>query len=136
MPQRAASADAVREEVGATVLSKVLYGVIGTLIAVMLVAVGFLGRVVTEPSKSAAPTDTQAKANAQAVDQEFGILGEIAKVLGEDYVEADKAKSTVLRDGAIQGIFEALKDPHSTYISPSDYALQKNDFEEIGRAHV
>ncbi len=113
-------------------LTKVLYGVIGTLIAVMLVAAGFLGRGVVEQrsiAKIDLQVDAKAKANGQAVDQDFGILGEIAKVLGEDYVEADKAKSATLRDGAIQGIFEALKDPHSTYISPSDYALQKNDFE-------
>jgi len=110
------------------VLIKVLYGVVGTLIAVLLVAVGFLGRVVTEPGGSQA-VDAAAQANAAAVDQEFGILGEIAKVLGEDYVEADRAKAEVLRDGAINGIFQTLDDPHSTYISPDDYALQRSDFE-------
>ena len=42
---------------------------------------------------------------------------------------ADKAKAGTLRDGAIQGIFEALNDPHSTYIDPQNYALQKSNFD-------
>jgi len=113
------------------VLSKVLFGVLGTLVAVLLVAIGFLGRIVMEPARTQAP-DAAAKANAanaQAVDQDFAILSEIAKVLGEDFVQADQAKSSTLRDGAIEGIFAALKDPHSTYITPEDYAISKNDFE-------
>ncbi|MDA0301641.1 MAG: S41 family peptidase, partial [Chloroflexi bacterium] len=109
-------------------LIKVLYGVVGTLIAVLLVAVGFLGRVITEP-EGARAVDSVAQANAAVVDQEFGILGEIAKVLGEDYVESDRAKAEVLLDGALNGIFETLNDPHSAYITPDDYALQRSDFE-------
>src|SRR5439155_6242157 len=34
-----------------------------------------------------------------------------------------------LRDGAIKGMFEALDDPHSVYLDPQTYALQKGDFE-------
>lgn len=112
--------------------NKILFGVLGTMIAALLVAIGFLGRVVTEPVRShaAAAAATQADAaNADSVDKDFVLLGEIAKVLGADFVEVDRAKSGLLRDGAIQGIFEALKDPHSTYITPNEYAMQKNDFE-------
>ena len=110
-------------------LSKVLFGVLGTFIAILLVAIGFLGGVISESPRPSAAVAVAATANAGAVDKDFGILTEIAKVLGEDFVEADKAKSNLLLDGAIQGLFAPLKDPHSTYISPSDYALQKNDFE-------
>ena len=115
------------------VLNKVLIGIATTLVGVLLVAVGFMGRMavdrlggVTVPAVTANKADA---ANAAEVDKDFGILGEIAKVLGEDFVESEKAKAGTLRDGAIQGIFEALNDPHSTYIAPEDYALRKNDFE-------
>ena len=115
-------------------LNKVLIGVATTLVGVLLIAVGFMGRMAVDRlNGSTVPAATASSkadaANAAAVDKDFGILSEIAKVLGEDFVEADKAKAGTLRDGAIQGLFEALKDPHSTYISPEDYALQKNDFE-------
>lgn len=111
-------------------LIKVLYGVIGTLIAVLLVAVGYLGRGVAAElaARRDGPAAT-ASQNPKPSDADFAILKEIAEVLGQDYVEADKARPETLRDGAIQGLFEALNDPHSTYISPNDYALQKNDFE-------
>ena len=112
---------------------KILFGVLTTFIAGMLVAIGFLGRMVLEPTSVRAAVGGSSAAataaNARAVDQDFAILNEIAKVLGEDFVQADQAKATVLRDGAIDGIFAALKDPHSQYITPADYALQKNDFE-------
>ncbi len=109
-------------------VQKILIGVVTTLIAVALVSVGFLGRMVLD-QRGAQASGGGTAANSAAVDRDFGILGEIAKVLGEDFVESDKARADVLRDGAIQGMFEVLKDPHSTYITPDEYALQKNDFE-------
>ena len=115
-----------REEVGGAVLKKILLGVTGTLIVALLVASGFIGRMVFERLN---PDARAGAANAAQIDGEFSVLGEIAKVLGEDFVEADHAKAEALRDGAIAGIFETLNDPHSTYMTPNEYALQKNDFE-------
>jgi len=127
MPHRAAPATPSRGS-WRTLFIKVLYGVLGTLIAVALVATGFVGReLVTDLASRRGAGPSAVSADASNVD--FGILAEITKVLGEDYVEPDRAKPAALRDGAIQGIFEALDDPHSTYISPDDYALQKHDFE-------
>ncbi len=93
----------------------------GLLLAVLLVAAGFLGRMVVE-GPNGRPVATTAK-----LDPEF--IREIIGILSEDFVEPDRADPLRLFDGAIRGIFsEALKDPHSGYISPNDYALARNDF--------
>src|SRR3989338_3575730 len=86
-----------------------MLGVVVTLIAVFLVAAGFLGRVATAPGSPTASSSTAAKAAAapaggDKVDQDFAILSEIATVLGQDFVQADLATPGVLRDGAIKGI--------------------------------
>jgi carboxyl-terminal processing protease len=93
------------------------------LLAALLVAVGFLGRMVLEPQK---PTIA---AVPEGTDVDPEIINEIIAILGEDFVEPDRATPELLFDGAIQGIFsEGLNDPHSGYISPRDYQLARDDF--------
>jgi carboxyl-terminal processing protease len=112
----------------------VLIGLTTVLIAVMLVATGFLARVVTEPeaslSAAAAATGADAGATPSASDAaDFAILGEIAKVLEGDFVDPSRVDPELLLNGAILGLFNTLNDPHSTYIDPDTYALSHNDFE-------
>jgi carboxyl-terminal processing protease len=99
------------------------------LIGVLLVATGFLVRVVTEPASEVAPTATVAAPEASAGADTWGLLAEIAGVLQSEFVEPDAADTAILQDGAIRGLFEALNDPHSTYIDPDTFALSKDDFE-------
>ena len=99
------------------------------LIGVLLVASGFLIRVVTEPTSDAAPAATAVAANPEASTDSWAVLAEIAGVLQSDFVEPDATDTAVLQDGAIRGLFEALNDPHSTYIDPDTFALSKDDFE-------
>ncbi|MEX2375549.1 MAG: S41 family peptidase [Dehalococcoidia bacterium] len=103
-------------------------GLTAVLIATLLVATGFLVRIVTEPSGSAAPSSAAASA---ASDDTFdsGLIEEIARVLSEEYVDATQADLESLHDGAILGVFEALNDPHSTYIDPNTFAISRDDFE-------
>ena len=113
-------------------LSKVLIGLVGLLAAVLLVTAGFLGRDVYDRQFGQPSRIAQAPAAAAAdakTSHPFGILGEVAQILGEDFVEPDKAKADALFQGAVEGLFGKLEDSHSTYISPEDYALQKSDFE-------
>lgn len=111
-------------------------GLATALIAVLLVASGFLVRVVTEPD--AAPASSQAATqdgllgdSSRPSNAEFDsdLLAEIMEVLGEDFVDPTRSDPEYLRDGAIQGIFDALDDPHSTYLDPETYSLSRNDFE-------
>ena len=105
-------------------LRKILFGVLIAFTGVLLVSIGFLGRMFVE------------RPNDKAVDQDFAILSEIAKVLGQDFVQPELATAPHLRDGAIEGIFAALEDSHSQYFDPEEYSLQRTDldgsFEGIG----
>ena len=89
------------------------------LIAALLVAAGYLGRVVLEP---------RAVAPAASSDMDPQLIAEIISVLQQDFVDPSAAEPAKLFDGAIEGIFEKLKDSHSTYVTPRDYALTRDDF--------
>lgn len=103
-----------------------LIPVLAVLIGVMLVAVGFLGRVVTEPGDEG--SSEVISAIEQESDIDFDTLDEILGILERDYVEPDRVDPRVLYESAIDGMFEALADPHSTYIDPESFAIGRNDF--------
>ena len=112
----------------------VLLGVTVAVIGVLLVLVGFLARLATEPEQAVlqqpGANDPGIVSSAgDGVGPDFMLLDEIVDILGEDFVEPDRIDEDFLHSGAIRGIFEALDDPHSTYISPDDYALSRDDFE-------
>jgi len=111
-----------------------MLGVTVAVIGALLLVVGFLARVATEPEQAVlqqpSPGDTNVAASAgDGLGPDFMLLDEIVDILNEDFVEPDRIDAEYLHAGAIQGIFEALDDPHSTYISPDDYALSRDDFE-------
>lgn len=98
---------------------------VSVLLATLLVAVGFLGRMVLERG-AAAPAAATATVDA---DLDPALIRQIIDVLREDYVDPAQAQPDALFRAAIRGIFtEGLKDPHSTYITPRDYALSRDDF--------
>ena len=116
---------------GATVARNSLIGLLVGMIAVLLFAVGFLARVVTEPEVEDAATVQSAPAatDSQATEQlDYDIIGEILGVLEQDFVDAERVDKQFLFEGAIQGIFDALGDPHSTYIDPNTWAISRNEF--------
>ena len=111
----------------------VLVGVLGVVIGALLVAVGFLAAVVIDDDESGdgvavSAADTAPPAETASDDLDFDILDEIVKILGEDFVEPDRIDRALLFEGAINGIFQALNDPHSVYIDPQTYSLSRDDF--------
>ena len=66
----------------------------------------------------------------------FSILNEIYAILQEDFVNPDAVNPDVLRMGAINGLLQALGDPHTVYIDPESYSLGidviSGTFEGIG----
>ncbi|MBI1885153.1 MAG: S41 family peptidase [Chloroflexi bacterium] len=66
----------------------------------------------------------------------FGILDEIYGVLQQDFVDPERIDPNILRLGAINGIIQALGDPHTIYIDPETYSLGidiiSGTFEGIG----
>lgn len=101
----------------------VLMVALTALVAVLLVTVGFLGRVITEPDPEGSAT---AAVSTEAVD--FTTLGEILDILERDYVEPDRIDPRFMYESAIRGMFDALGDPHSTYIDPESFAVGRDDF--------
>jgi len=116
--------------VKSNLLSNTLVGVIAFLVAGLLVTSGFLVRVLTEGDATAPPAQATASTVTTGKDDpsDYGLLAEIAKIVGEDYVDAGRATPELLRNAALKGLFDAL-DPHSIYIDPESYALSRYDFE-------
>lgn len=69
-------------------------------------------------------------------DTGFGILDEIYGILQEDFVNPEAVDPEILKLGAINGILQALGDPHTVYIDPESYSLGidviSGTFEGIG----
>jgi carboxyl-terminal processing protease len=107
-----------------------MVAVVVVLLSVMSGVVGFVvggggeedggGVVITGPSDSA----------------DFGILDEIYNVIREDFVDQTAVDQQALRQGAIDGVIEALNDAHTIYIDPESYALGvdiiSGEFQGIG----
>ena len=119
-----------------------LVGVLSVVIAVLLVALGFLARVVVEGDPETVQqiievTPTAAADNAAAPD-DAGVttvsdvdpllIEEIIEILEDHFVEPDRIDRQLLFEGAINGLFQALGDPHSVYIDPQTYAVSFDDF--------
>ena len=111
-------------------LRNALVGAIAFLVAGLLVTSGFLVRVLTEGDAPATTVQATAATATSGKDDpsDYSLLAEIAKIIGQDYVDPDKATPEALRDAAIKGLFDSL-DPHSAYIDPESYALSRDDFE-------
>ena len=109
------------------IMRNVLLAVLTTMVAFLLVAVGFLARVMVEPEAEtiqvAAPAETLVQTTI-----DYQLIGEILAILEQDFVEPDRVDYEYLFEGAIQGVFDALGDPHSTYIDPDTWAISRDDF--------
>ena len=124
-----------------TLVRNVLLGAIVALIGGLLVAAGFLVALVLDPAEEAAvvaPAATAAPATpgVRSEEVDFGVLDEILGILDDEFVEPDRINDVQLYEGAINGLFNSLNDPHSTYIDPTTYAISRTDlsgtFQGIG----
>ncbi len=120
-----------------------LVAVLSALIGVLLLAAGFLAAIIALDGgdEAAAPAAVEATATPAADPTEApvaaveeggtihaGIFEEIIEILEEDFVEPERVDRQFLFEGAINGIFTALNDPHSTYIDPRTFAVSRSDF--------
>ncbi len=56
------------------------------------------------------------------------LVNQAWQILSQKYVQPQKVDSTVLTQGAINGMVQAVGDPYSYYLSPTDYKLTQGDF--------
>jgi len=109
-------------------------GTTGVAVAFIILMVGVVGYAVGDTGAS---NGTNSRPPQQQSGSEgYRILDEIEAILEEDFVNPEAVNPDVLHRGAIDGLIEALADPHTVYISPEDFALGvdiiSGAFEGIG----
>jgi carboxyl-terminal processing protease len=117
-----------RSETGSSdTVRNALVAALAVMIGVLLVAVGFLGRVATESTPETIIEQVVSEP-VETTTVDYALIGEILGILDEDFVENDRVDYEYLFEGALQGVFDALGDPHSTYIDPDTWAISRGDF--------
>jgi carboxyl-terminal processing protease len=86
----------------------VLWGGITALLAVLLVALAVVPQVVAQGSQAATPSS----------DQSLALFEQVYRFIQQNYV--DEVDPETLIEGALQGMFESLEDPHSAYLSAEE----------------
>jgi carboxyl-terminal processing protease len=54
------------------------------------------------------------------------LLNQAWTAITHNYVEPSEANSTILNEGAVKGMVQALNDPYSAYLSPDEYRLTES----------
>ncbi len=97
-------------------------------VALAIVLAGVVGHTLGENGGGRSSVTTS--------ESDFGILDEIVNILKEDFIDPEAVDPEILKVGAINGILQALGDPHTVYIDPQSYALGidviSGTFEGIG----
>jgi len=114
-----------------TARSVVLGGMVALAVVLLSAMSGVVGFVVGGGDEGGG-----GGATSQSDKADFGILDEIYKVIREDFVDQSSVDIATLREGAIDGVIQALDDPHTIYIDPESYALGvdviSGEFQGIG----
>jgi carboxyl-terminal processing protease len=85
-------------------------------ISILVLSLAFgAGCLTGTPSSSEGP-DTQ-------------LLDEAWTTITQNYVEPSIANSTILNEGAVKGMVQALNDPYSAYLSPDEYAIAQSGLQ-------
>jgi len=56
------------------------------------------------------------------------LLTQAWQILSRQYVQPEKIDSTVITQGAINGMVQSVKDPYSYYLNPDEFKLTQGDF--------
>jgi carboxyl-terminal processing protease len=57
------------------------------------------------------------------------LLDQAWTVITHNYVEPSEANSTLLNEGAVKGMVQALNDPYSAYLSPDEYKASQSQLQ-------
>ncbi|MCJ7743967.1 MAG: PDZ domain-containing protein [Dehalococcoidales bacterium] len=96
------------------------------IVSIIILSLAFGAGCILAPNTS---TSTSQGVNVNLLNQAWTIIS-------QDYVEPSKVDSTNLNEGAINGMVQALNDPYSAYLSPTNYKLEQSNlqgsFEGVG----
>ena len=110
-------------------LKAVRWAVAALLVAVLVSLSGIVGfslgedRDSTVAAPASSPTPSSAQTAVRGDRPDFSILNEIYDVLKREHIDQDAIDPDVLRQGAIDGLINALGDKHTVYIDPESYEL-------------
>ena len=90
------------------------WGMFSLAVALAIVLSGVAGFAIGDGGSDGGGSSSVSVSDAKG----FGILDEIFGILQEDFVNPDAVDPDVLRMGAINGLLQALGDPHTVYIDP------------------
>lgn len=99
------------------------WGVLGLVLALVIVLSGVVGHTLGQDGGGGGAAPEPEAQAPSTTSQDFGILDEIYQILQEEFVNPEQVNPDLLRLGAINGIIQALGDPHTIYIDPETYAL-------------
>lgn len=110
------------------VIKAARWAVAALLVAVVVSLSGIVGFSLGEDRggiTAAAPTVSPAPAQtaARGDKPDFTILDQIYDILKREHVNSESIDPNILRQGAIDGLINALGDPHTVYIDPESYEL-------------
>src|SRR4030042_3769950 len=110
---------------------------VGAMVAVVVVVLSVMSGVVGFVGGGGGEEDGGGAVTTGSSDSaDFGILDEIYDVIRQDFVDQSAVDQQALRQGAIDGVIEALNDAHTIYIDPQSYALGvaviSGEFQGIG----
>lgn len=98
---------------------------------------GFSQAGALAPVSPATSSSPRFHARPADVPAQLQTLIEAWDILGQDHVDRSRLDWNSLADGTINGLLEALADPHTSYIDPVSYKLETTghlggDYEGIG----
>ena len=64
-----------------------------------------------------------------SLDQDLDTVVEAWNIILQDYVDKDNIDTAAMSQAAIEGMLEALDDPHSSYLDPENYKLSLTSLE-------
>jgi carboxyl-terminal processing protease len=115
-----------------TLRSLTLGGMVALVVVLLSVMSGVVGFVVG----GGGDENSSTASNGSSDSAGFGILDEIYDVIQQDFVDQSAIDEEILRQGAIDGVINALNDAHTIYIDPQSYALGvdviSGEFQGIG----
>jgi carboxyl-terminal processing protease len=105
-------------------MSKAMKTAVITLLLVVSLVISFGAGCVLGPRTPQGPVE------------ELDIVAEAWNIIFQDYVDTDRLDASVLSQGAIEGMVEALDDPYTSYLDTEAYQLALSGlggkFEGIG----
>ena len=69
------------------------------------------------------------KSPTAATTPDTNLLDQAWKIIHTNYVTPDKLDNIALNQGAVNGVVQAVKDPYSYYLNPTEYKLTQGDFQ-------